>query len=266
MAETLVIDVTDISVPKLNHVNIAVINQPNPVEGFTATDKQILDLLSFPKYIVKESSTGTVITGDNYYDYFSGGGGGGGGGGSTDTYTKRQIDEMLSHKQNTLQYDNFPTENSTKEVKSGGIYSYVNSSIAEETANFIGTFQSLEDLQAYTGTVTNNDYAFVVTTDSNGNTVYKRYKYSLSTTSWIFEYDLNNSSYTAEEWATIQSGITSSDKTTWNNHVANTSNPHAVTAAQLGLGDVNTVLTPITETEYEQLQIKDKSLYFIVDD
>ena len=38
---------------------------------------------------------------------------------------------------------------------------FVNSSIASNTANFIGTFSSVAELEAYTGTVTNNDYAFV---------------------------------------------------------------------------------------------------------
>lgn len=269
MADTLVIDVRDMSVAPKNPVNIAVINQPNPVTGFEATDDQILNLLSFPKYMIKETATGNVITGNNFYKYFpedSPGGGGGGGGGTTDTYSKRQIDAMLAKKQNTLLYDNFPTKDSENDVKSGGIYSYVNSSIETETANFIGTFNSLADLQAYSGTVTNNDYAFVIATDSSGNTIYKRYKYNGETSTWVWEYDINNSSFTAAEWAAIQSGITSSDKTNWDNHVANLNNPHAVTAAQLGLGDVNTILTPISESEYEQLQEKDKSLYFIYED
>ena len=38
---------------------------------------------------------------------------------------------------------------------------FVNSSIATNTAYFIGTFQSVEDLEDYSGTLTNNDYAFV---------------------------------------------------------------------------------------------------------
>lgn len=90
---------------------------------------------------------------------------------------------------------------------------FVNSSIATNTANFIGTFNSVADLENYSGTVTNNDYAFVVGTDSAGNTVYDRYKYTTSTTpaSWIFEYELNNSSFTAAQWASINSGITSGD-------------------------------------------------------
>lgn len=85
---------------------------------------------------------------------------------------------------------------------------FVNSSIATNTANFIGTFNSVAELEAYSGTLTNNDYAFVETTDSAGNTLYDRYKWN--GTEWLFEYELNNSSFTAEQWAAINSGITTS--------------------------------------------------------
>lgn len=90
---------------------------------------------------------------------------------------------------------------------------FVNSSIATNTANFIGTFNSVAELEAYSGTVTNNDYAFVVGTDSAGNTVYDRYKYTDATTpaSWIFEYELNNSSFTSAQWSAINSGATSTN-------------------------------------------------------
>jgi hypothetical protein len=69
----------------------------------------------------------------------------------------------------------------------------------------------LAALESYSGTLTNNDYAYVVTTDAAGNTVYNRYKYvddGETTPAWAFEYALNNSSFTAAEWAAIQSGIT----------------------------------------------------------
>ena len=85
--------------------------------------------------------------------------------------------------------------------------SFVNSSIATNTANFIGTFNSVAELEAYSGTLTNNDYAFVRTTDIAGNTLYDRYKWN--GTEWLFEYELNNSSFTAQQWAAINSGITS---------------------------------------------------------
>ena len=145
---------------------------------------------------------------------------------------------------------------------------FVNSSIATNTANFIGTFANVTALNAYSGTVTNNDYAFVtnsVVTDNgndwatfndlnaydkslltdfdyawviNGanfdlyrfdivnqvwvqratniqkssvtlNSAFNRYKATVNgSTTWNYEYTLNNSSFTAAQWAAINSGIT----------------------------------------------------------
>ena len=82
---------------------------------------------------------------------------------------------------------------------------FVNSSISTATADFKGTYNSLEDLEQVTANA--NDYAFVIATDADGNTVYKRYKW-VDGTGWRWEYDLNNSSFTAAQWAAIQSGIT----------------------------------------------------------
>ena len=92
---------------------------------------------------------------------------------------------------------------------------FVNSSIATNTANYISNngepFTSVEQLEAYSGTVTNNDYAFVTGIDSEGNTYYDRYKATVSgsTVTWALEYRLNNSSFTAAQWSAINSGITS---------------------------------------------------------
>lgn len=83
---------------------------------------------------------------------------------------------------------------------------FVNSSIATATAEFVGTFNSIEDLEAII-VVNDNDYGFVAEVDEAGNTVYNRYKYN-GGEGWLFEYALNNSSFTAEQWAAIQSGIT----------------------------------------------------------
>ena len=82
---------------------------------------------------------------------------------------------------------------------------FVNSSISTATADFKGTYNSLQDLEQVTANA--NDYAFVIATDAEGNTVYKRYKW-VDGTGWRWEYDLNNSSFTAAQWAAIQSGIT----------------------------------------------------------
>lgn len=90
---------------------------------------------------------------------------------------------------------------------------FVNSTVGTNTANYISNngqpFTSLTELQAYTGAHDNNDYAFVKTLDALGNVVYHRYKYSDATRQWALEYTLNNSSFTAAQWAAINSAITS---------------------------------------------------------
>jgi len=137
---------------------------------------------------------------------------------------------------------------------------FVNSSISTATATFKGTFASTTALP--TTDVDNNDYAFVTSTDTAGNTLYNRYKYDGD--AWAFEYSLNNSSFTSEQWAAIQSGITTTlvtqittnqtdiasevtnrttaDTTLQNtltSHTFNISNPHSVTKTQVGLGNVD---------------------------
>lgn len=84
---------------------------------------------------------------------------------------------------------------------------FVNSSIATNTANFLGTYSTLAEIEAIPNP-TNNDYAFLETADTAGNNVYDRYKYNAEDREWLFEYELNNSSFTAEQWATINSGLT----------------------------------------------------------
>lgn len=96
---------------------------------------------------------------------------------------------------------------------------FVNSTVGTNTANYIYKtesggekvpFSSVAELEAFAGTVTNNDYAFVTGIDENGNTYYDRYKADVNdgVVTWAKEYRLNNSSFTAEQWAAIQSGIT----------------------------------------------------------
>lgn len=83
---------------------------------------------------------------------------------------------------------------------------FVNSSIATSTATFRGTYNTLPELEAQTAD--KEDYGFVITTDTAGNTLYNRYKYN--GTSWLYEYTLNNSSFTAAQWAAINSGVSQS--------------------------------------------------------
>ena len=147
---------------------------------------------------------------------------------------------------------------------------FVNSSIATNTANFIGTFVNVTALNSYAGTVTNNDYAnvtnqeldFETTTAMNNYdktlltnydyawvengtkydlyrfdiqtqtwgsratniskgdvsliTAYNRYTYNGTTNQWTWNYTVNTSGFTANQWASINSGITASDVTKLN--------------------------------------------------
>ena len=85
---------------------------------------------------------------------------------------------------------------------------FVNSSIATNTAVFRGTYETVAQLPTKNdiSDLRINDYAFVITT-SNGNPEYQRYKYT--TNGWVFEYTLNNSSFTSQQWEAINSKITS---------------------------------------------------------
>lgn len=78
---------------------------------------------------------------------------------------------------------------------------FVNSSIATSTATFRGTFESTDDFPT-TG-IDDNDYLFYKHTDSAGNTLFDRYKYASN--QWTYEYTLNNSSFTADQWAAVNS-------------------------------------------------------------
>lgn len=81
---------------------------------------------------------------------------------------------------------------------------WVNSSIATATSTFRGTFETESDLPK--DGVMANDYAFIIFAGEDGNPEYRRYKYADG--AWVYEYTLNNSSFTADQWSAINSGIT----------------------------------------------------------
>lgn len=117
---------------------------------------------------------------------------------------------------------------------------FVNSSIATATATFIGTFNIITDLGGSERSthkqiqdlldnsvcvgVDDNDYCFVLipTSSSTPEEIARieRYKATKGTdivASWRYEYTLNNSGFTADQWAAINSHITSGLVTKLNN-------------------------------------------------
>lgn len=171
--------------------------------------------------------------------------------GSTNPVYSGGVKSALDQKQDNLTFDNEPTQHSSNPVKSGAIYdiwqallvsiatnagdidtiegkipaaasnsnqladkAFVNSSISTNTATFRGTSAAgLTEAQflAWANGLTHDkeDYVFWNTTDAAGTVQYKRYKYNGS--EWLYEYTLNNSSFTSAQWAAINSAITSGD-------------------------------------------------------
>jgi hypothetical protein len=133
------------------------------------------------------------------------------------------------------QTSSLTTTSTSKYPSSKVVADFVNSSIATNTANFLGTYDVVTDLGLTTSATnaqiatalgshtwptgvspTNNDYVFVSVDDSSTTTPavadeYRRFKYN--GTEWAYEYTLNNSSFTAAQWAAINSGLASTDKT-----------------------------------------------------
>ena len=128
----------------------------------------------------------------------------------------------------------------TQFPSSAATASFVNSSVATNTATFRGNFK-LPDLgltypatdaqieaalDAHTWPVgvtpTNNDYVYVEIENPQTtgiDDVVKRFKFN--GTDWHYEYTLNNSSFTAAEKAAIDSGIDAAKVAIYDAHVAN---------------------------------------------
>lgn len=109
---------------------------------------------------------------------------------------------------------------------------FVNSSIATATATFRGSYNLVIDLGLQIGaseadianvlfgiiqTKDNNDYCFVEIPTPESQPTYDQIeqvdRWKFNGTAWVKEYTLNNSGFTAAQWATVNSGLTGADKT-----------------------------------------------------
>lgn len=122
-------------------------------------------------------------------------------------YTENEIDGLLAQINAEIENINELIPPQATPQNQLADKNFVNSSIETNTATFRGTFDSLQDLEDYSGEKDNNDYAFVKTLDPvSGLYQYDRYKYD--GTQWVYEYTINSSGFTAEQLAALNSGIT----------------------------------------------------------
>ena len=144
-----------------------------------------------------------------------------------DLGTKQELDAQFATKANKAVVDAIQALIPSQATASNQLADkdFVNSSVATSTATFRGSFNLVVDLSLSVGathaqiaaalgthvsTADNNDYAFVSIPTSSATpteiAAVERYKFNGS--AWVFEYALNNSGFTAAQWAAINSGIT----------------------------------------------------------
>lgn len=163
-----------------------------------------------------------------------------------------------------VKVDDTMSEDSVNPVRNSVIRAFVNSSIGTATANFLGTYDAKNDLEftqsvidAWTdppsasvetavGTViktyltgqsisqTNNDYVFVSVNQSGTVDTDWFWRFKYDGTNWLYEYTLNNSSFSQSQWDAINSLVTNSgsvgvDVQTILTHMSNT-DIHVTTA------------------------------------
>lgn len=90
---------------------------------------------------------------------------------------------------------------------------FVQNIVATNTAYFIGTFGSLDELKAYTGEKSNNDFAYVKVMQTPATTFvdhYDRYRYRANGNVWVYEYSIDNPTFSAEQWDILNNGATKS--------------------------------------------------------
>ena len=127
--------------------------------------------------------------------------------------------------------------------------SYVNDAVNSLAAYYVtstaqgGSFATKAALDAgpwyFDGslrTPTTNDYAIVANDETHNN---RQARYVFTGTLWSYQWTFNDAVFTQAQLNAMDSGITASKVSSYDTHLANTSNPHSVTKSQVGLGNVD---------------------------
>ena len=157
-----------------------------------------------------------------------------------------------------IDVDSTVSTSSTNPVENQAITNYVNQLVATAAGTFmdnltltdLGLTYPATDSQIATalGTYefseepTVNDFVIITVNNPSTTTVDKYEQFRYDGTVWQHEYDIDISAFTTTQWDAINSliynsGSTALDVVTVQSHIANTSNPHSVTKAQVGLGN-----------------------------
>lgn len=138
---------------------------------------------------------------------------------------------------------------------------FVNSSISSVTATFRGNFATKAALDTWQtenpGVAKQNDYAIVQQDETHEN---QQWRYLFQDDAWVAQYKVNDAPFTQAQTDAINSGITKTIVDNTTAHIANKSNPHNVTKAQLGLenvdntSDLNKPISTATQSALTHLQ------------
>lgn len=114
----------------------------------------------------------------------------------------------LTGKQDALSQAQLNAVNSGITLSKVSQYDTDISNLKENLANYIDTFATKAALDAYSGTLTNNDWAIVLDDETQSHQCW-RYIYKKSTLSWTPQFMINESPMTQEQIAALNSGINS---------------------------------------------------------
>ena len=137
---------------------------------------------------------------------------------------------------------------------------FVNSSISTASATFRGTYNLVSDMHLTVSatrlqiaaalpnviaTADNNDYCFVQipTADATPTEIARIERYKFDGSAWTFEYELNNSGFTAAQWAALNSGITSGLVTKLSNLPTNAELTTLLAGKQAVISDLDAIRT-----------------------
>lgn len=231
-------DITALGIPSQDtKATVTVTGTGNAITGISATDGAITAtkgstfLTSVPSNYVKNTDALSTINSNEIAGYLK----------KSDSLSSVNNNEISNYVKVSVTTGNQTADNPLVDK------SFVNSSIQTNTASFRGAWATFSDVPTASGDYpsdvygnkypTVNDYLVVLADENHADQTW-RYKYTTSwetsgKSGWEAEYKVNDTAFTSEQNAAINSGVTSTFVTSVNSHVENKDNPHNVTATQV---------------------------------